>query len=177
MELRSPPRLTLATGLLIMLVARVLLPGSPPLYDGVVQIDPYRWLEPPPGQSGAPQAATASIVVRTSNSPLVPVATAEPPPQAQIFAQPGSLPMPAGTTKIEVAINPVKPEAAPPDWHIDGNVYRFLLTDGSGTPLSAPASAQVSIVLRATDAATADAPIERYTPAAGKRLDTETSRL
>ena len=136
--------------------------AQPPLFDGVVPTEPYRWLEPPAGQPGGAEGATATIPVQGGQSDLVAVATTEIPPQAQIFASPGSLTLPPGATAVEVSIQPIPPPAAsPPDGYIDGNLYRISVTDQSGTPLSAPASARVSLVLRSVESL-ASATIERF---------------
>ncbi len=122
---RRAARTSLAAGLLVIVVARFALPEAPPLYDGIVPIVPYVWLDPPPGHPGGAQGATAEIAVRNGKSPLVAVATPELEPQAQIFAQPGGLTVPAGSHTIRVSIQPVPTEGTTTDGHIDGNVYRI----------------------------------------------------
>ena len=152
----------LLAGVLVMTAARIAVPSAPPLYDGVVVIPPYTWVDPPPGQQGGAQGATASIAVRGRRSPLIAVATPEMAPQAQVFAVPGELTMPSGTRQVRVSVEPIPAEGAPDDGHIDGNVYRIAVTDGQGTPLTAPASTHVSIALRATDPSSTDGTIARY---------------
>ena len=153
----------LGAGLLVIAAARVLVPSAPPLYDGVVPLEAYRWLDPPPpGQHGGAKGATATVAVQGGKSPLVAVATPELEPQAQILAQPGGLTLPAGAKTIKVSIQPVPAEGVPTDGHIDGNVYRITLVDQDGTPITAPASALVSVVLRAADPTLSVATVERY---------------
>ena len=148
--------------MLVILAARLLVPSAPPLYDGVVPLEAYRWLDPPPsGQHGGAKGATAVIPVQGGKSPLVAVATPELEPQAQMLAPPDGLTMPAATTAIHVSIEPIPAEGVPTDGHIDGNVYRFTVTDQRGTPITAPASARVSVVLRAADPTLTDATVER----------------
>ncbi len=131
----------LGAGFLVIVAARVLVPSAPPLYDGVVPLEAYRWLDPPPpGQHGGAKGATATISVQGGKSPLVAVATPELEPQAQILAQPGGLTLPAGAKTIKVSIQPVPAEGVPTDGHIVGNVYRITVTDQDGTPITAPAS-------------------------------------
>ena len=153
----------LGVGFLVIVAARVLVPSAPPLYDGVVPLEAYRWLDPPPpGQHGGAKGATAVIPVQGGKSPLVAVATPELEPQAQILAQPGGLTLPTGAKTVRVSIQPVPAEGVPTDGHIDGNVYRFTVTDQNGTLISAPPSALVSVVLRAADHTLSEATVERY---------------
>ena len=156
-------------------IDRLALPAAPPLYDGVVPITPYLWLDPPPGDPGGATGATADIPVRSGKSPLVAVATPELEPQAQIFGPPGGLTVPPGARTIKVAIQPVPGEGVATDGHVDGNVYRIAVTDENGTALTAPASARVSVVLRATDPARAEATIARLSAGSWQPLKTSSS--
>jgi len=139
--------LVLGAGL-ILAVQRVAPSLTPPLYDGVVVVEPYRWLVPPAGQPGDAKSAAATAKPEGGASPLLALATPEQPPQAQLFASPGSLVLPAGTTSIKMSIAPILPQMLPAEGHIAGNVYRISVTDQAGTPLTAPASAKVTIVMR-----------------------------
>jgi len=142
----------LAVGLLVIVAAQVVAPlPGPPLYDGVIPIEAYRWLSPPPGEHGGAAGVSVVVPVTGSVSPLIALATTELTPQAQLFAQPGGLTMPAGTTSLSVAIAPVPPSAQPADGHIAGNVYRITIATQAGDPVTAPASAEVTVVLRAPD--------------------------
>ncbi len=153
----------LGAGMLVIVAARLLVPSAPPLYDGVVPLEAYRWLDPPPpGQHGGAKGATAAVPVQGGKSPLVAVATPELEPQAQILAPPEGLTLPAGAKTVKVSIEPIPAEGVPTDGHIDGNVYRFTVTDQAGTPITAPASARVSVVLRAADPTLSEATIERF---------------
>jgi hypothetical protein len=142
---------TLAVGLLVAALARVLIPMAPPLYDGVIPVGPYVWVDPPQGEPGGAEGATATVDVKDARSPLLAVATPELVPQAQLFAEPGGITLPASAQSIHVSIEPVRPTTAPKEGHVVGNVYRIGVTDQDGKPLSAPASAQVSVVLRSAD--------------------------
>jgi hypothetical protein len=145
-------------GLLAILIVQAIAPvAGPPLYDGVIPVEAYRWLSPPPGEHGGAQGVTNVIPVSGSSSPLVALATTELTPQAQIFAEPGGLTMPAGTTSLTVSIMPVPPEAQPSDGHIAGNVYRITIVTQAGALVSAPPSAAVTVVLRHPDPAATDA--------------------
>jgi hypothetical protein len=148
----------------VLAVIGLVLGGRPSItvYDGVVPAEPYLWLDPPPGHPGNPQGATATLPLKDGKSPLVAVATPELVPQAQVFAVPAGLILPAGTTGIDVSIAPVEPPGQPTDSHIEGNVYAITVTNQAGAPLTADPAALVSIVLRAPDPATATAMIGRW---------------
>ncbi|HYN68852.1 MAG TPA: hypothetical protein VEX41_01420 [Candidatus Eisenbacteria bacterium] len=168
----------LVLGLGIAATAQVLAPlPGPPLYDGVVPTEPYVYLSPPPGSQGGAQGAAATPAVMDGTSPLVAVATPELIPQAQIFAVPGSLTLPPGTTALSVEIAPIPAPAGPADGHISGNVYRISVTDQAGTPITAPASAQVSIVMRAADSQLLDGVVARFENGTWERLETAPAGL
>jgi hypothetical protein len=150
-------------GLLLVLLIRVGdLRPAPPLYDGVIVAEPYVWLDPPPGEPGGALGSSATIAVNGGQNRIVAVATTEQPPQAQILATPGALVLATGATSLTVSINPVEPVQPVPDGYIDGNVYRFVVADQLGRPATAPASAYVSIFLRAGDPADVAGRIERF---------------
>jgi hypothetical protein len=165
----------LGAGLLVIVGARLVHPTAPPLYDGIVPIEPYLWLDPLAGHPGGAKGATADIAVRSGKSPLVAVATPELDPQAQIFAQPDGLTVPAGAHTIKVSIEPIASEGVPTIGQIDGNVYRISVVDDGGAALTAPASARVSVVLRATDPAQAEATIARFSRGSWQPLKTSSS--
>lgn len=144
--------LLLVSGALAIVVAQRVTPVlAPPLYDGVNVLEPYRWLVPAAGAAGGPKSASGTAKVTGGASPLIALATAEQPPQAQIFATPGALVLPAGTTSISMSITPILPRILPADGHIAGNVYRISVANQGGIPLTAPASAKVTVVLRGPD--------------------------
>ncbi len=150
-------------------------PAKPPLYDGLSVPDPYRYLVPASGQRGDPGSATASAAVKDGRSPAFSVATGEQPPQAQLLAAPGALVLPAGTTDVRIAITPVvTPAQAPRDGQIAGNVYRVQVTNQAGVALTAPASARVSVALRAPGGYLSLASVERLSPAGWERLPSAT---
>jgi hypothetical protein len=163
----------LGLGLLVGLVVQLAAPfPEPPLYDGVVPTEPYVWLAPPPGATGGAQGASVTLAVTGGASPLIALATPELVPQAQVFAVPGALRLGPGTTSISVVIDPVQPQAQPADAHISGNVYRISVTDQAGKPLTALADTQVSVVLRAADAALVEGSVARFADGGWQRLDT-----
>ncbi len=141
----------LAVGLGVLLIAfaqRISPMTGPPLYDGLPQVDPYVWLVPPAGARGGAQGAEGSAAVDHGTSRVAVVATPENPPQAQLFAAPGALILPAGTTSIKLSIKPIVPVELPTVGHILGNVYRVSVTNQAGTALTAPVSAEVTVVMR-----------------------------
>jgi hypothetical protein len=109
---RRAALLALPAGLTVIVVAQVAAPlGSPPLYDGAVVQEPYRYLTPIQGPGGSPTSFHASPAVRDATSPQFVAATTESPPQAKLIAKPGAFVLPAGTTTV--SIDPVA-AAAPP---------------------------------------------------------------
>lgn len=126
------------------------LPG-PPLYDGVVNVEPYRFVAPA-GGIGAARSAQITLPVTAPTSPTLVVGTPEQPPQAQLIAGPGAFALPPGTTAMTVSISPIDPLAEPA---LDstagtfvGNAYRVSVTTQAGTPILAHADAQVTLALR-----------------------------
>jgi len=167
--------LTLMVGLGVIAAAQLAAPlGSPPLYDGVVVQDPYRYLVPGPGQPGSPTAYTASPTVTGPSSPQLIGATTESPPQAELIAQPGAFVMPAGTTALTVSIGPIAAPAPPSSGPIAGNVYRFAVVDQAGAAVAISSTKLPTLVLRAPDGV-ADAVIARYSDGAWHELPTEPS--
>jgi hypothetical protein len=122
----------LVCGVFVVVAAQRLAPlAGPPLYDGVIVEDPYKWLSPPPGYAGGAQSATTTVPAQGGQSPSLAVGTPEQPPQALVFA---------GV--------PVAPAAQPANGVIAGNVYRFTVTGQGGAAVSGQASGGVTIVLR-----------------------------
>jgi hypothetical protein len=169
---------TLTIGLIVAVAAQLVAPlPGPPLYDGVVIVPPYVWLSPPPGAQGSPQGFSTTVTINGGSSPLVTLATPEQVPQAQILVPPGGLILPPGTTSLSASIMPVPPEAQPTDGHLSGNVYRILITTQAGVAVSAPASAEVSVILRAPDATATDATMVRLLNGAWQPLTTAAAGL
>jgi hypothetical protein len=168
--------LVIGLGLAFAAAEMAPLPG-PPLYDGVVPVEAYRWLTPPPGEHGGAGGATATLPVSDGTSPLVALATPELTPQAQLFAAPRALTLPPGTTSITVSITPVEAVSLPTDGHIDGNVYRITIVNQAGVPATAPATASVSIILRAPNATTTEATIRLLKDGTWQPLKTNAAGL
>ena len=162
MKGRTPALAVLATGFVLVVAAQLIAPlRSPPLYDGVVIEEPYRYLSPPPEQPGSPTSYEQTLPLDGGASPAVVAATQESPPQAQLIADRGAFTLPLGA---------VLPPNAPSSGSILGNVYRFSVTNQEGTPLIA--STAVTIVLRAPSGSIQPI-VARYTGSAWQELQTE----
>ncbi|MGO9208323.1 MAG: cytochrome c oxidase assembly protein [Candidatus Limnocylindrales bacterium] len=160
---RRAPAAAIVVGLALAAWAQLSGPlAGPPLYDGVVANDAYRYLTPSPGEHGNPGQVSEAMAVVAGGSPGFAVATTEEPPQAQLFATPGALRLPSGAAAVRVSIRAVAvPSALPGDGQVVGNVYAIEVTDDRGAPLSAPLSARVTVILR-EPAGAADAQVERF---------------
>ena len=172
---RRASLLSLLAGLAVITVAQLAAPlGSPPLYDGVIVLDPYRYLAPGPGQVGAPTSFHASPGVEGTTSPQFVAATTESPPQAQLIAPPGAFVVPPGTTTLAVSIEPVPASQPPATGPIAGNVYRVAVADPSGTELVISQATPPTLALRAPGAIPA-ATINQFADGAWKELATQES--
>lgn len=163
-----------AVGALLALAAQIAdpIPG-PPLYDGVIVVEQYLWLDPPEGYPEGATGVTESIGVSGGTNDVVAVGTPELPPQAQLIGIEGSLRLPAGATSITVTITPIEPPGPqPPNGYIDGNVYRFVVTDQAGNPVVAALDASLSVVLRQADQTVLDATINRFDGVEWRPLET-----
>lgn len=148
--------------------------ASPPLYDGVVLQDPYRYLEPGPGYAGSPTSFRSSPRVDGSKSPQFVAATTESPPQAQLIALPGAFELGAGVTSLTISIEPVAPVAPPTGRTISGNVYRFVVADQAGSALAMNPGALPTLILRSPDRFS-DATIWHLAGATWQELPTQPS--
>lgn len=142
----------LLAGAVVVLLARLAgAPGTPPLYDSFSQPDPYRYLHPPAGARGHPDAASTSVPYTGADPGPLTLATGpdENPPQAQLLLGAGSLEIPAGTRSITLSITPVEsPAARPPNGVVLGNTYRFRAVTDGGAALSLAAGHPATLVLR-----------------------------
>ncbi len=169
--MRRAGLVTLGVGALLVGLGQAVAPaGGPPLYDGVVVAEPYRYLSPPAGAPGNPTSYTATVPISGGVSPEIVAATAENPPQAQLIAAQGALTLGPASTSITVSITPVPPAVEPTDGSLAGNVYRFSITDQTGA--SIVAHDIVTIVLRAPAGVT-DASMARLVDSAWQPVATE----
>jgi hypothetical protein len=127
--------------------AQLARPGLvPPLYDGVVVVEPYRWVDPPSGAAGEPRSFAGSEAVQDGTSPAFAASTPEAPPQAQLLAPAAAFAVPVTATELEVAIDPIAPPAGA---SIAGNAYRFSVTLRGGAVVPVGPGGLVTIALRA----------------------------
>lgn len=130
-----------ALGALTVVLARLVSPAAPALYDGIfVQPPPYRWVSPPPDLAStnkAPTGGEGDIPVADGASKPATVKTDD--GQALVFFAQGNL-LAAGATAIHVAITPMSTPPPPPQGtKYIGNVY--LLNGaavGAASPLPTP---------------------------------------
>jgi hypothetical protein len=166
---------SLGAGLLVVAAARLTIPlDAPPLYDGVIVQDPYRYLAPESGQAGSPSSFRATENVTGPTSPQFVGATSENPPQAQLIAPAGAFDLTPGTTSLAVSIEPVAPAATPSGDTIAGNVYRFTVRDLSGAVPALSAENHPTLILRAPQALFT-ATIGHRAGGAWQRLPTDTA--
>lgn len=142
--------MALICGLVVVAIAQRLAPvGGPPLYDGVVVADPYKWLSPPPGLSGGAQSVVQAIPLAGGQDGELAIGTLEVPPQAQVIADFGSLDLPAGTTTITVSVAPVPaPDVLPPKGVVAGNVYQLSVTNQRSAVVGIQAGSKVTMLFR-----------------------------
>jgi hypothetical protein len=159
-------------GSALALALQVGAPVGVPLYDGVAVVEPYRYLEPQGNQVGPATSYSDSKAVLEGVSPVVTAATLESPPQAQLIAQRGAFELTAGALTLVAKITPIDPPGQPEAGSILGNVYRFSVTDDSGTELRiTPCDGCVSLVLRAPEGGP-PATIMQFVGGAWKPLET-----
>ena len=134
----------------MIVVAQLASPlASPPLYDGVVPQEPYRYLVPRTDQAGEPSSYHGSVLVSGASSPPFVAATTETPPQAQLIAGSGAFVLPSGVTSLTVSIEPVSDAPSAASGAITGNVYRVSVSDQAGTELAIDPATEPTISLRA----------------------------
>jgi hypothetical protein len=159
-------------GLVVVAIAQQARPISgPPLYDGVVVFDPYKWLSPPPGLDGGAQSAQQSFSGQDLRAGFA-FGTPEEPPQIQIQAVFTSLALPRGTSSVTMSIQPMAaPAATPPNGIIAGNVYQIDVVDQNGSAIRAKRGATVTLVMRGPTSLP-NATIERFSEGKWTALQT-----
>ena len=126
--------------------------AGPPLYDGVVVVQPYVYVNPPAGKPGGAKGASAHVSMNGPKNAVVAVATPEQPPQAQVVAGDGTLILPSSATALDVSITPLDPTvgaSAVGAAEVLGNVYRIAIVDQAGAAATALPSSLVTVVIRA----------------------------
>ncbi len=164
--------LLVLAGTALALGVQVAAPVGVPLYDGVVVVEPYRYLHPTGAEQGDPSSFTSTEDVTGNVSPFFAAPTDESPPQAQLVVMEDAFQLNAGTSHLNVSITPVDPVAPPTNGTIAGNVYRFAVTDDAGLPVPPKAcDACRTLVLRAPETVT-DGTVQRFADGAWKDVAT-----
>jgi hypothetical protein len=166
----------LAVGLVMMGTAQVVRTVEVPLFDGVVVVDPYRYLRPPPGGDGSPTSTKATLPIEAGKSPSFAVYTSEMPPQAELLAKGGELDIGPGSTSVTVTIDPI-PLAGSSQETIAGNVYRIKVVDQSGAALPILPGQTITLAVRGPAGTAVDAAIARFEAGAWQQLPTGPSGL
>jgi hypothetical protein len=167
---RPAPRVLLAGAALIAVVWAVAPPASPPLYDGLSgPADAYKWVNPPPGQSshGQPNGATKDVPLSGGSNGAAFVTTDESPPQLQVLIGEGALSVPAGATRLTIALKPVQPPSPPIPaslGRLDGNVYEVTLTPDNGGAVSVKSGVTPPTVVLRGPPPSGDATVIRLEP-------------
>jgi len=167
----------LACGLAMIVAAQAVAPLKVPLFDGVVVVEPYRYLDPAPGADGSPTSASETLAVDAGTSPSFAVYTSETPPQAELLAHGGELSLAPGATSVKVTIDPISRPQGTPTGEIAGNVYRFSVTDQAGVALALLPGQTITLALRGPAGVAPDAVIARFEGGAWRRLATAPSGL
>lgn len=167
----------LAVGLLMMGTAQLVRPVEVPLFDGVVVVDPYRYLSPPPGGDGSPTSARATLPIEAGKSPSFAVYTSEMPPQAELLAKGGELVVGPGSTSMTLTIDPIPPPASSSPGAIAGNVYRVKIVDQSGAALAIGPGQTITLAVRGPAGISVHAVIARFDAGAWQQLATGPSGL
>ena len=166
----------LAVGLVMMGTAQLVRPVEVPLFDGVVVVDPYRYLSPPPGGDGSPTSAKATVPIEAGKSPSFAVYTSEMPPQAELLAKGGELAIGSVSTSVTLTIDPIAPSGSS-QATIAGNVYRIKVVDQSGAALAILSGQTITLALRGPAGTAVDAAIARFDAGAWQQLPTGPSGL
>jgi hypothetical protein len=160
----------------MMAGVQLVQPVQLPLFDGVVVVDPYRYLSPPSGGQGSPTSAKATFPIEAGTSPSFAVYTSEIPPQAELLGKGGELAVGSGTTSVTITIDPV-PAPGGSSQAIAGNVYRVAVVNQAGAPIELGAGQTITVALRGPPGTAVDASIARLTDGAWKPLKTAPSGL
>jgi hypothetical protein len=128
--------------------------AGPPIYDGLpLQTEPYRYLQPTPGQATTAPPTSGSENVKPSLQGLPFIAnTNESPPQAELQADPNALAIPPSAQNLSITITPVPPAAPIPNGRLDGNVYRMAVAVAGAAPVGVRPGKHVTVFLRGTGA-------------------------
>lgn len=144
---------------------------TPPVYDGLpLQTEPYRYLQPTPGQATTAPPTSASQTIEPSGNLSFIVNTGESPPQAEVQATPQAFDIPPSVQSLVISITPVPPVIPIPKAKQDGNVYRMTATV-AGRVVGVRPGGQVTVILRGTGAS-GTGTVERFADGRWSRLPT-----
>lgn len=167
---RSLGPLTLGIGLAGIIVALIVSPAeAPPLYDGTVPAEPYRYVSPASGQRGGPTSFSGTQLAGNGDSPPFAAPTSEVPPQGQLIAPPGAFALPPGTIELRISIAPEAP--MDPD-QVLGNAYRVVVMNQANVPVPPTFGSPPTLVLRSPPGPT-DVTIVRWANDRWEELPTQ----
>jgi hypothetical protein len=150
---RSAWLLAAAAGLML---AWLIAPAAPPLYDGVGFPDePYRYVTRPAGDNRVtkpPGGVAIRMPVVDGTTDGINGASPEQGPQISIFVPTGTLAAPKDAHTILLRAEPRAPDGPADGGKVDGNIYRFTGTADIGKPSLAPVKDKIEIIMRATTA-------------------------
>jgi hypothetical protein len=131
--------LLLAAALPLLMLAWLLDPSAPPLYDSLQgPVGPYKYLNPPAGSGPQHRNPLPGITVqKVSNGRFSEtlVRTPEKVPQAILELGDGAVKVPHGITSVTLSARPVPPPGPISNGDLDGNVYLFGAKGSNGESL------------------------------------------
>jgi hypothetical protein len=148
--------------------------AGPPIYDGLpLQTEPYRYLQPTPGQATTAPPTSGSENVKPSNQGLPFIAnTNESPPQAELQADPTTFAIPPSVQSLTITITPVPPAAPIPNGRLDGNSYRMAVAVPGGAPVAVLPGKHITVFLRGTGAS-GKTVVDRFSAGRWSQLPTQ----
>lgn len=132
--------LLLAAALPLLVLAWLVDPSAPPLYDGLQgPVGPYKYLNPPPGLGAQHRnPLPGRTVEHLSNGHFTEtlLRTPEKVPQALLELGDGAVQVPRGISAVTLSVRPVPPPQPIGNGDLDGNVYLFQATGNNGASLA-----------------------------------------
>lgn len=137
-----------------LMLAWLVAPAAPPLYDGVgLPDEPYRFVTRPPGNTALtkpPSKVAVRMPVVDGTTDGFNGASAEQGPQVSVFVPTGTIAAPKDASTILLRADPRAPDGPADGGRVDGNVYRLSAVADVGIPALATARDRIQIILRAT---------------------------
>lgn len=126
--------------------------SNPPLFDGVGFPDePYRYVAPPAGavKTKVPEGTTLTKpTLGDKSNPVMELSTIEKGPQITASFRVGLLQASPTAKQITVALEPITPQAAPPNGTILGNAYSIRFTADDGKPVELADAGRYYVTMR-----------------------------